>query len=412
MCSAEGIATDPRKLLVVQEAKAPTCEKELRSFLGLTGYYRRYCPHYSVIAAPLYALLQKRDDGLTIPELWTSVHTDAYDKLKLALVSPPTLAFPNIALAFFLYTDASMDGMGNILMQRDSRGQPRVIAYGSRTYRDSEKNYDMPNKECLSVVNAFKQYRQYLLGCMTYLMTDCSSLVSLLTTKSIKNQVPEGQIFRWMLALQQYTFEVLYLPGKLMPADALSRAPIVQGPPTPEIEGESEYDPITFNEVSVWIEEFNEDDPLVEVDVVQTRHQRQEEEARRANAPVLEENDTPTVEFPDEDEPEPESPDYTSEDHPMVEADNWTHESEEDRRAAWAPSSSIRFHRRWSHRTIPSSTSLGSTSPTIAPVPQPGTLPIPTQHCRGRSASFRRGRHGGSPAIPHRNGIDRPLNPV
>ena len=269
--SAHGIATDPEKLVSIQDAAAPTTEKELRSFLGLTGYYRRFVSNYSVIAAPLYALLQKREDNATIPELWTEVHTEAYDKLKAALVSPPILAYPDINKPFYLYTDASMDGMGSILMQKDESGDAKVIAYASRTYRDSEKNYHMPNKECLSVVSAFKHFRQYLLGAQTYLMTDCASLVPLLTSKSLKNQIPEGQIFRWMLALQQYTFEILFLPGKDMPADALSRAPLVPKEPTAEGEGVDEYDPITFASLAAYVREYDEQAPAVDFNVVTTR---------------------------------------------------------------------------------------------------------------------------------------------
>ena len=118
---------------------------------------------------------------------------------------------------------------------------------------------------------AFKHYRKYLLGTLTYLMTDCSSLVPLLTSKSLTNQIPEGQIFRWMLSIQQYTFEIVYIPGKEMPADALSRAPIAHGPPTEEGEGVDEYDPVTFAVLSEYVADFDESAPAVEFNVVTTR---------------------------------------------------------------------------------------------------------------------------------------------
>ena len=229
--SAQGIATQPSKIDAIRNMKTPTNEKELRSFLGLTGYYRKYCDHYAVIAAPLYALLQKRKPGETFASLWGSRQDKALELLKQRLTSPPILAFPDINKDFRLFTDASMDGIGNVLTQMDDAGEERVISYGSRTYTDPEKNYHMPNKECLSVVHAFRSYRQYLLGAKTLLITDCSCLIPLLTSKILRSVVPEGQIFRWMLALQEYDYEVIHLAGKKVPhADALSRLPIAHGP--------------------------------------------------------------------------------------------------------------------------------------------------------------------------------------
>ena len=100
IASAERIAPDRRKIECIKAAPVPTTEKELRSFLGLTGYYRRFCQEYSIIAAPLYSLLQKRDDDLTIPQLWGPEHDKAYEGLKEGLTSPPTLAYPDINRPF------------------------------------------------------------------------------------------------------------------------------------------------------------------------------------------------------------------------------------------------------------------------------------------------------------------------
>ena len=245
--SAEGIATQKAKTEVISKMLTPRNEKELRSFLGLTGYYRKFCQDYAVVAAPLYAMLQKRPPEVTFLSRWGEKQDNALQILKERLTSPPILAFPDISKDFRLVTDASMDGIGNILTQMDDNGVERVICYGSRTYHDSEKNYHMPNKECLSVVYAFRSYRQYLLGSRTLLITDCSCLVPLLTSKALRSVVPEGQIFRWMLALQEYDYVVIHMAGSKVPhADAVSRRPICHGPPPKEKKGQDLDDKLVF----------------------------------------------------------------------------------------------------------------------------------------------------------------------
>ena len=245
--SAQGIATQKAKTEVISKMLTPRNEKELRSFLGLTGYYRRFCQDYAVVAAPLYAMLQKRPPEETFHSRWGEKQDRALQILKERLTTPPILAFPDISKDFRLVTDASMDGIGNILTQMDDEGVERVISYGSRTYHDSEKNYHMPNKECLAVVYAFRSYRQYLLGARTLLITDCSCLIPLLTSKALRSVVPEGQIFRWMLALQEYDYVVVHMAGSKVPhADAVSRMPICHGPPPKEKRGQDLDDKLVF----------------------------------------------------------------------------------------------------------------------------------------------------------------------
>ena len=241
--SAQGIATQARKTEKIRDMLTPKNEKELRSILGLTGYYRKFCKNYATIAAPLYAMLRRKPPGETFESQWGEKEDRALQLLKERLTEPPILAFADISKDFRLATDASMDGMGNILSQLDDEGAERVIAYGGRTWHESEKNYHMPNKECLSVVYAFSQYRQYLLGAKTLLITDCSCLVPLLTSKALRSVVPEGQIFRWMLALQEYDYEIVHLVGSKVPhADAMSRMPIAHGDPPNEKDGENDLD--------------------------------------------------------------------------------------------------------------------------------------------------------------------------
>jgi hypothetical protein len=114
--SAAGVATDPSKIQAVASWATPRSLKELRSFLGLAGYYRRFVRHFGILAKPLTTLLKK---GFMF--VWTSQHTTAFQALKDALVSAPVLALPNFALPFCLETDASNQGVGAVLMGSSNR---------------------------------------------------------------------------------------------------------------------------------------------------------------------------------------------------------------------------------------------------------------------------------------------------
>ncbi|XP_041939766.1 uncharacterized protein LOC121700694 [Alosa sapidissima] len=131
--SAEGVATDPEKTAVVQAWLAPQNVRQVRSFLGLVGYYRRYIPGFAKIAAPLHGLLHGTTTTFkTAPIQWTAECDRAFRRLKEALVSPPILAYADFTKPFRLYTDASLEGLGAVLAQIQD-GTERVIAYASRS---------------------------------------------------------------------------------------------------------------------------------------------------------------------------------------------------------------------------------------------------------------------------------------
>lgn len=191
--SKEGIHTDPSKIRAVHVIPAPSSLEALRSFLGLPGYYRRFIPQFSTIAAPLTDLSKKY-----VRFVWTDVHEGAFQKLKLCLCSAPILAYPRFDKPFILQTDASDVGLGAVLAQLDETGHERVLAYASRTLSGREGNYTTMEKEALAVVFATEHFRVYLLGRKFCLVTDNSAL------KWLHSVQPNGRIARWIMDLQQF----------------------------------------------------------------------------------------------------------------------------------------------------------------------------------------------------------------
>ena len=218
--SAAGIRADPAKLEAVTNYPVPKDIKELRTFLGLSNYYRRYIKDYSNIAEPLHQLTRKTAKGFH----WNSQCQQAFDALKYQLVNPPILAYPRFDLPFRLQTDASNSAIGGVLSQQQD-GRERVIAYWSRQLQKSERNYSVIEREALAAVAAIREFYPYLYGFHFKLVTDHNPLVSLKGLKDFG-----GRLTRWILFLQQFDFEMEHRPGKEHGnADALSRRPVPEG---------------------------------------------------------------------------------------------------------------------------------------------------------------------------------------
>lgn len=213
--TADGVSTDPDKIQAVREWPIPNNVQELRSFLGLCTYYRRFVPNFATIAKDLHALTEK---GKAFK--WNDACQTAFEKLKSALICAPVLAYPECGGMFLLDTDASNTGIGAVLSQLHGQ-EERVIAYYSRTLSKAERNYCVTRRELLAVVEATKHFHKYLYGQKFRLRTDHSAIQWLLRFKD-----PEGQIARWLERLQTYDFEVQHRKGKMHGnADALSRRP-------------------------------------------------------------------------------------------------------------------------------------------------------------------------------------------
>ena len=218
--SSEGIQTDPEKTKAVQEWPTPKDVAEVRSFLGLASYYRRFIQDFAVKSEPLRRLLQKSEEFE-----WTEQQDKAFKELKDCLIRPPILAYPCFGQnsgEFVLDTDASTEkGIGAVLSQVQSDGTERVIAYGSRSLRPPERNYCATRLELLALVEFIHYYRYYLLGRKFRVRTDHHALQWLTSFKE-----PQGQVARWLEKLQEYDFEIVHRPGRNhVNADAMSRRP-------------------------------------------------------------------------------------------------------------------------------------------------------------------------------------------
>ena len=218
LVSEHGVATDPEKVLAVVEWPVPKSTTEVRSFVGLCAYYRRFIKSFSEIAKPLHKLTEKNAKFS-----WSEGCQSAFDELKSRLVSAPVLTYPNDQDKFILDTDASDKAMGAVLSQVQEEVE-RVVAYGSKTFSRSEKNYCVTRKELLAVVYFVKHFKHYLLGKQFLIRTDHGSLRWLMNFRNA-----EGQIARWLEILSSFDFEIQHRPGKLhQNADALSRMPCRQ----------------------------------------------------------------------------------------------------------------------------------------------------------------------------------------
>ncbi|KAJ8337204.1 hypothetical protein SKAU_G00384240 [Synaphobranchus kaupii] len=213
--SERGVATDPSKVAAVRDWPVPGNVGELRSFLGLASYYRRFVRDFATLASPLHRLTDK-----CRPFVWQEEQSMAFDQLRAALTEAPVLAYPDAKRPFIVDTDASNTGVGAVLSQEDEDGE-RVVAYYSRALGKAERNYCVTRRELLAVVRALHHFRPYLQGSHFLLRTDHASLTWLLTFKD-----PEGQVARWLEQLQGYDFEIRHRAGRLHGnADALSRRP-------------------------------------------------------------------------------------------------------------------------------------------------------------------------------------------
>ena len=207
--------------------KKPNKITELRSLLGLVGYFRRAIPNFSQIAKPLYDLL--KNSNLTSrskqPINWTEEHQSSLDNLLIHVTSPPILAFPDFQLPFTLHTDASAKGLGCALYQIQEN-QLRVLDYGSRTLGAAENKYHSSRLEILAtkwaICEHFRDYLYYSPHLDVY--TDFNPMTYLLTSVKVN---ATGQ--RWINELSNFNFSIHYKPGiEKIVADSLSRYPILQ----------------------------------------------------------------------------------------------------------------------------------------------------------------------------------------
>ncbi|KAG1332920.1 hypothetical protein G6F62_007014 [Rhizopus arrhizus] len=213
--SGDGITPNTHNLDKILKFRTPRNADDIRSFLGTTGYYRRFINNYAMVSAPLTRLLKKN-----VKFQWSEAQEDAYQYLKKALISAPLLVYPDKNQIQILTTDASSKGIAAILSQSpDGRSEDeRVISYNSRTLRAAEKNYATVHLEALAIVWGINKYRHYLLGRRFILRTDNSALTFVLEPSR-----PSPKLARWATTLMEYDYQVEHHPGARNPADSLSR---------------------------------------------------------------------------------------------------------------------------------------------------------------------------------------------
>jgi hypothetical protein len=208
-----GVRPDEKKVKAVKDFPEPRNTRQLKGFLGLAGYYRKFIPNFGKIAKPLTELLRKN-----VPYVWDDKTEAAFNELKTLLTTAPLLQYPDFTKPFVLTTDASNEALGAVLSQGPV-GSDLPIAYASRTLIGPEKDYSTIDKELLSIVWACKYFRHYILGRRITIVTDHRPLTWIFNVKD-----PSSRLLRWRLKLQEFDYEVKYKKGSSNTnADALSR---------------------------------------------------------------------------------------------------------------------------------------------------------------------------------------------
>ena len=211
--SKEGLSVNPENTDKILNAKSPTNQKQVKSVLGMMGYYRKFIRNYAKIAAPLHDLLKKDKKFL-----WTEEAENAFQELKHKLVTAPILGYPQFDSEFILSTDSSDFSIGYVLSQVHD-GKELPICYGGRALRNNELKWHITDKEGLALVEGIQHFRHYLTNTKFTVFTDNVSVKYL---QSIKDC--QGRLGRWSILLQGYTFEIKHKPGsKNHTADYLSR---------------------------------------------------------------------------------------------------------------------------------------------------------------------------------------------
>ena len=212
----KGIQTNRKKIEEIEKAIPPTCSKQLRSFLGLTNYYRRFIKDYAKIAAPLYAATTGCEKDIS----WSKACDESFRMLKDKLCEAPILDYPRENRQFVLDTDASFGAIGAVLSQVKEGDEETVIAYGSRHLTMHEKGYCVTRKELLAIHEYVSYFKEYLYGKKFIIRTDHKALVFMNTTK--KAISPQFQT--WLANLSEYDYELKYRKGEdHSNADGLSR---------------------------------------------------------------------------------------------------------------------------------------------------------------------------------------------
>ena len=216
--SADGIKPDPKKCEAIKATPPPKNVSDLSSFLGTCGYVSKFIPNYANIVEPLRKLTRSE-----VKFSWGKEQKEAFEALKEALSCEPVLACFRLNSPTYVITDASPVGLGAILLQDQTNGERKPIAYISRSLTPTERRYSQIEREALGCVWAVERLHNYLFGITFTLLTDNKPLSSMFDPQSSKVLPPRIQRLAWRL--HQYNFHIQHVSGKDNTADSLSRLP-------------------------------------------------------------------------------------------------------------------------------------------------------------------------------------------
>lgn len=208
------IRTDPGKISAITEFPAPRSVKQVRRFLGMSGWYRKFIRNYAAISSPLTDLLKTNRKFV-----WTEEAQKSFEDLKSILSSAPVLHSPDFSQPFFIHCDASKTGIGGVLVQKNAEGDEFPVAFMSKKLNQAQRNYSVTEQECLAAMLCIKKFRAYVEGHEFTVITDHASLKWLMSQTDLSTRLA-----RWALKLQGYRFKIEHRKGSqnIVP-DALSR---------------------------------------------------------------------------------------------------------------------------------------------------------------------------------------------
>ena len=210
------VEMDSKKVEKVLSAEPPTTKKQLKSFLGMAGWFSSFIPQFSELSAPLSDMTKK---GSPNNLFWRENEKRCFEALKHALSQKPVLRLPDFAKPFVLQVDASERAVGGAILQEHD-GKLFPISYASRKLLDRERNYSCIERECLALVFAVKKFEKYLYGREFLLYTDHQPLACI-----DKKKIENSRIMRWALYLQNFSYKIKVIKGsENVIADYLSRS--------------------------------------------------------------------------------------------------------------------------------------------------------------------------------------------
>lgn len=219
--TSDGVCIDDSRIKSLKNYPKPTKTKNVKEFLGLTGYYRQFIKNYADIVDPLNNLTRKN-----VKFTWCDKCDRSFQTLINYLSEKPILAFPNFDAPFYLSTDASQVGIGAVLSQKDEHQREHPVYFTSRSLTDAERRYSTIERELLAIIYSTEKFKYYLSGRKFTILTDHNPLVYL---NSIK--ISSDRLTRWRLKLAEFDFNIVYKKGKANAnADAMSRINIGEKP--------------------------------------------------------------------------------------------------------------------------------------------------------------------------------------